>query len=106
MHLGSPSPDISLDLWRDVNKIGCCDTLFSSFIVNLFCVGTPRDQAITIKRDPLTQVFVTVLFDPGAFAVVGFVRTFCVTVCKVIQRVSESTLVVRWELLRFCQYLL
>jgi len=77
MHLGSPSPDISLDLWRDVNKIGRLDALLSGFIVNRFRVGTVRYQTVAIKRNPLAQVFVTVSVDPSAFLLVGRVTRLC-----------------------------
>ena len=52
-------------------KIGCCDALFSGFIVDLFSVVTVRQQAITIKRDPLVEVLDTVSVNPGSFLFVG-----------------------------------
>lgn len=51
--------------------------MLSGFIVDLFRVGTVRYQMITIKRDPLSQIFVTVSVDPSAFLLVGGVTRLC-----------------------------
>jgi hypothetical protein len=107
MHLGSPSADISLDLWRDVNKIGCGQAVLSGFIVDLFCIRTVRYQVIAIKCDPLAQVFVAVCVNPGTFTLVSFVSGLGVAIrARLIKSVSEPTLLVRGELPRRFKYLL
>lgn len=77
IHLVLPSPDIRLDLWRDVSEIRHGDAAGTSLVVHTERIGAVRYEAVTIKRDPLSQIFITVSVDPSAFLLVGGVTRLC-----------------------------